>query len=404
MQRGVLMIEKKGKTSRVIHFLRLPKTKIMLISLAHVINDMYAGFLPTFIPYIRENLGLSYALSGSFNVLAGFLDFICQPVMGFLCDRIRRPVLLMVGPFLCGLGAAMMPNANSYAAALFFAALWGFGGALYHPQGTGGIGYVANPEHLRSYMTLFNIAGTAGVALGPIIAVTIVTTLGYRWLLLAVIPTLITASLIFFSIPFLRDETKSEEKRGGLVKTLLSLFARLYPIWGIAVLRDLLFLCVRLFLPLKIVAQGSRLESVGTVVLCISLGSSLAMIPMARIAGLIGNKRALFGSLIVGSGILLAAVFSAGLFSIVLYVLGTACVFSSLPLTTTMAQTLAPSERSMASTIVLGLAWGFGNMLVSPFGKLADLFGIDTAFIFLALLPVLALPLFLTPPLRKLKD
>jgi len=398
------MPEKIRNTPSVKNFLRLSKTKVALISLAHGINDMYAGFLPTFMPFIRENLGLSYALAGSFNVLAGFFDMLLQPIIGFLCDRIRRPVLIMIGPLLCGLGAVMMPNANSYAAALFFAGLWGLGSTLYHPQGTGGIGYVSNPERFRQSMTLFNVVGTVGAALSPFVAVTIVTTLGYRWLPLALIPTLVTAPLIYFSMPILRDETKSDKKRGGLLKTLLSLFALLYPIWGIAMLRDLIYQCVRFFLPMKIAAQGGNLESVGTVVLCITLSCSFAMIPMAKIAGRFGNRRALRGSLLAGTVILLAAVFSTGLLSIALYVIGVSCVFSTLPLTTVMAQTLAPNERSMASTIVLGFAWGLGNMLVSPFGKFADLFGIDAAFVLLALLPLLAMPLFLTPPFKKLKD
>ena len=37
------------------------------------------------------------------------------------------------------------------------------GSALFHPQGSGGIGYVARPEKLSFALTLFNISGTAGV-------------------------------------------------------------------------------------------------------------------------------------------------------------------------------------------------------------------------------------------------
>ena len=43
----------------VKQYLSLTKTKVTLISLAHGVNDMYASFLPIFIPFIRENLGLS---------------------------------------------------------------------------------------------------------------------------------------------------------------------------------------------------------------------------------------------------------------------------------------------------------------------------------------------------------
>ena len=98
-------------------YLHLPEMKVALISLAHGINDVYAAFLATFIPFIKDNLGLSYALAGNFNVIVGIFHIICQPVIGYMCDRIRRPVLMIVGPILCGLGAIMAPNAGSYGAA-----------------------------------------------------------------------------------------------------------------------------------------------------------------------------------------------------------------------------------------------------------------------------------------------
>ena len=365
---------------------------------------MFAGFLPTFMPFIRENLGLSYALAGSFNVIVGVFHMICQPVIGFFSDRIQRPYLMMIGPILCGLGAVMIPNANSYLAALFFAGLWGFGSAVFHSQGTGAVGYVSKPELLRQSLTWYSLSGIFGAAVSPFVAVVVVRTLGYSLLPAALVPTLVLAPLIYFSMPRIKSGISSGERPRGFFRTLHSLFALLYPLCGIATIRDLLFQCVRLFLPMKIAAQGGELQSVGMVVFLLTLGSSLGMIPMAKIAGRYGNKRSLGWSLAVGTCIFLAASFSSGSFSIALYVAGLFCVYSTNSLTTAMAQTLAPNDRNAASTIVMGLAWGGSNILVSPFGKLADLFGIDAAFVVLALLPLAGLSLFLAPPFRKLQD
>ena len=365
---------------------------------------MYAAFLPTFMPFIKANLGLSYALAGSFNFIVGIFHIICQPIFGYLSDRIRRPLPIIIGPILCGIGAVMVPNMNSYHAALFFAALWGFGSALFHPQGTGGIGYVSSPEQLRRSMTWFSVAGAAGSAISPFIAVAIVAVMGYRWLPVAVIPTLILAPLIYFSMPFLRSETIPDNNRRGFFETILFLLALLYPIFGIAVIRDMLFMSIRFLLPIKIAAQGGNLGSIGMVMFCITLGCCVGMVFMGKIAARYGSKMAILGSMLASSGFLLMAALSTGFFSIVLYVLGLTCVYSTVPLTATMAQKLAPDERSMASTIVLGFAWGIGNLMVAPVGKIADLFGINAAFILLALIPLLGLPLLLAPPLKMLKE
>ncbi|MDR1376256.1 MAG: MFS transporter [Synergistaceae bacterium] len=392
-----------GKALSFREYLHLPEMKVALISLAHCINDMYAAFLATFIPFIKDNLGLSYTLASNFNVIVGFFHIVCQPVVGYMCDRIRRPVLMMIGPILCGLGAIMVPNARSYGAAIFFAGLWGFGSALYHPQGSGGVGYVSKPEYLTRSLTWFNIAGTVGTMLSPIIAVGAVKAMGYDGLLVTLVPALLLAPLIYFSMPFLRDEEQiPNTKRKGFFKTIGALFVVLYPVWAVSLIRDLLFQCMRFFLPLKIAAQGGALESVGTIVFCLTLGSTVAMIPMGMAAKRFGSKKTLQGSMLLGAVTLLAAIFTTDFFSIALYILGISCIYSTLPLTVTIAQILAPTERSAASSIVMGLSWGFSNILVSPFGKLADMMGIDATFVFLAVLPLLGMPFFWARSFKKI--
>ncbi|MDR1378304.1 MAG: MFS transporter [Synergistaceae bacterium] len=373
-----------------------------LISLAHGVNDTYAAFLATFIPFIKDNLGLSYALAGSFNVIVGFFHICCQPAIGYLCDRIRRPVLMVVGPILCGLGAVLLPNTSSYWAAIAAAGLWGFGSALFHPQGSGGIGYISRPDKLTRSLTWFNIAGTVGTMLSPIIAVGAVKAWGYRGLYLTLLPALFLAPCIYFSMPFLREEPlRNDGERRGFFRTIGTLFAVLYPIWAVSLIRDLLFQCMRFFLPLKLAAEGGKLESVGTVVFSLTCGSTLAMIPMGAIARRLGNKKTLQISLLMGTLVLGAAFFATGFFATALSVLGVACVYSTLPLTVSIAQNLAPNERSAASSIVMGLAWGFSNILLSPFGKLADLLGLDAAFVFMVILPLLGVPFLWSRSFRK---
>lgn len=386
-------------------YLNHPETKVGLISLAHGVNDMYAGFLNTFIPYIKSNLGLDYALAGSFNVIVGIFHIICQPIIGYMCDRIRRPVLMIVGPVLCGLGAVMIPNTHSYGMAILFAGMWGMGSALYHPQGSGGIGYVAKPERLTQALTWFNIAGTAGTMLSPLIAVFAVRTLGYKGLFVTLIPALLLAPLLYFSMPFLREEVPvCQEKRAGFFRTISSLFMVLYPIWAVSLLRDLIFQCVRFFLPLKIVADGGSLESVGTILFCITLAGTLVMFPMANVARRIGNKLTIQLSMLCTFITLTAAAMSTGILSILFYVVGVSCVNATLPLTVAMAQRLVPGERSAASSIVMGLSWGLSNILVSPFGKIADIAGIETTFFLVGFLPLLSIPFFMTAPFRKLAE
>ncbi len=69
-----------------------------------------------------------------------------------------------------------------------------------------------------------------------------------------------------------------------------------------------------------------------------------------------------------------------------------------------IAQEMVPNSRGMASSIVMGLSWGMGNMLMAPFGKVGDLFGVDAILLIVAFLPLATLPLLLTRPFREAKS
>ena len=383
-------------------FFAFAEVRVLLISLAHGVNDMYAAFLNTFVPHIKLTLGLDYALTGALSLIVGLCHIVGQPVIGYFCDRIRRPWLMMTGPLLCGLGAVMLPSAGSYGGALFFAGLWGVGSAMYHPQGSGGVGYVSRPEKLPFALMLFNIAGTLGVLLSPVVAIFVVKRLGYGGLWVTLLPPLLLAPLLFFSMPYLREKLPpSTAESAGFWKSFSVVFVALFPVWAVAVVRDVVFQGVRFFLPLKIAADGGSLDAIGTVLFCITLGGSLVMIPVERIARRVKLRTIMGGSMLLGSGFLIAAALMSGVASTALYVAGVSFVFSTIPLTVALAQTLMPHARSVASSVVMGLAWGVANVALYPLGWITDRIGIHNTTLILGLLPLLGLIFLLSPVFRE---
>lgn len=377
--------------------------KVYLISASHCLNDAYAAFLPTFMPYIKETLGLNYFLASTLSSVVGVFHIIFQPLLGYFSDRMRRPIFIIWGPILCALGATLVPNAPTYWLALVFAALWGLGSAMFHPQGTGGVGYVAKSERLTESLACYNIGGNIGVTISPLIGVACVYLLGYKWLPLTVIPTLILGYLVYKNIPILH-ETKRTEKRQGFFKTFASLFAVLYPLWGISVTRDLVVQGIRFFLPLQIAEQGGDLSAIGQILFLIMLVSTFAMLPAAYLARRFGNKNFLRTTLIISGIVLIFAPFADGYAAISLYTIGVALMVATLPSTVAFAQRLVPENRSAASSIVMGLAWGFCNILMAPLGSMADIFGIKATLAFVGFLPFTCIPYFFTTPFKKITE
>jgi FSR family fosmidomycin resistance protein-like MFS transporter len=368
--------------------------KLSLLSVAHFFNDLYASFLPTFVPGIIGRLGLSMAQAGLLNTVVGTVHLFCQPVMGYLSDRTTRSWLITIGPILTCLGATLLPNSPSYGFALLFAALWGLGSASFHPQGNGSVGHVVSRERLTSSLAIFSVAGNVGVTLSPLFAVAMAKSLGLPALpFVATIPVLILACCIFRYMPrFSDDPPSAPAARQGILGALTSVFATIFPIWAVSVARDATSQGVRFFLPIQISANGGDITAVGSILFLMMLASTIAMVIGGKLADRLGKRWTLTLLLAVSSVALFPALMTKGAISIALYLVGVSAANATLPVTAALAQEMAPQSRSMASSIVMGLSWGIANLLTGPLGFVADHFGIQATMTIVASLPLCALP------------
>ena len=77
---------------------------LLLLSCGHMVVDTYQGALPAILPFLKENLGLSYTVTGAILIVANIASSIVQPLFGFLSDRKEKAFLLPLGVFLAGAG------------------------------------------------------------------------------------------------------------------------------------------------------------------------------------------------------------------------------------------------------------------------------------------------------------
>jgi len=395
-------------TSKTFRLFRTESSgfKLSLLSAGHFFNDLYASFLPTFIPTLISRLGLTMAQAGFFSTFLGVIHIIFQPVIGYLSDRSANPWLIIWGPILTCFGATMIPLSPTYGTALLFVGLWGLGSAMFHPQGHGGVGHVVPRNRLTVSLALFAVAGTAGVTMSPLFAVALVNTVGLKLMpVAAILPVLILGLFTWRTMPSISHESgDAMTPQKGLFSTMKSVFAVIYPIWAMSTVRDAASQGVRMFFPIRIAGEGGDISFVGTVLFLIMLGSTIAMLVIGKMADRYGKKQTLTVTMALSSLFLFAGRASGGWTAILFFVLGTAAVNATMPITAAIAQEMVPNSRGMASSIVMGLSWGMGNMLMAPFGKVGDLYGVNATLFIVALLPLLTLPLLLTRPFREAKN
>ena len=162
---------------------------LLLLSCGHMVVDTYQGALPAILPFIKENLGLSYTVTGMILIVANITSSVVQPLFGFLSDKKEKAFLLPLGVLLAGVGFSLVATTQNYFLILFLVAVSGMGIASYHPEGFKTARFFTG-ERMATGMSVFSVGGNAGMALGPILALSLVNYFGFSSIPWMVLPAL----------------------------------------------------------------------------------------------------------------------------------------------------------------------------------------------------------------------
>ncbi len=110
-------------------------TKIGVLAIAHMLNDMYSNFLPQMFPFLvvlRADFTATRAaiLVSAFSITSSM----AQPVFGYYLDRQGKRWLVYVGTLWMAFMLSMTGIVQDYTLLAILAGLAGLGTAAFHPQ------------------------------------------------------------------------------------------------------------------------------------------------------------------------------------------------------------------------------------------------------------------------------
>jgi len=100
-----------------------------------------------------------------------------QPVVGHFTDKKAQPFSLAVGMGSTFFGLLLLSAANQYAVILIAAALVGLGSAVFHPE-SARIARLASGGRFGFAQSVFQVGGSLGSSMGPVLAALIVVPFG----------------------------------------------------------------------------------------------------------------------------------------------------------------------------------------------------------------------------------
>jgi len=144
-------------------------------------------------------------------------------------------------------------------------------------------------------------------------------------------------------------------------------------------------------MPIAIAIKGGTIGDVGKVLFIIMIARSISPLIGGYIADRTSKSSIIFLCMALGGALLIPAALLKGVISILLFTLGAALIEATTPITGAISQEWMPESRAMASSIVMGFAWGLGSLLIPPLGIIGDHLGITWALAVIGALPILSL-------------
>src|SRR5580698_7881501 len=147
------------------------------ISFAHFLNDTMQSLIPSVYPILKDSYALDFAQIGLITLAFQFTASLLQPLVGHFTDKKAQPFSLAVGMGFTFFGLLLLSVAQQYLVILVAAALVGLGSAVFHPE-SARIARLASGGRYGFAQSVFQLGGSAGTSMGPLLAALIVVPFG----------------------------------------------------------------------------------------------------------------------------------------------------------------------------------------------------------------------------------
>jgi FSR family fosmidomycin resistance protein-like MFS transporter len=368
-----------------------------LMTLAHYIDDIYPGFVPPLLPLFIDKFGISLTLAGLLGTVLALSTSVCQLGFGWLADRLGRRFFVLLGPLFASVFLSLAPLSSSYGMLVVLVAVGGLGVAAFHPSAASLTGAYAGKRKSLG-VSVFAAAGAVGFATGPLLILWVITAFGEGRSYLAMAPGLILVVILAAAMPRGKTSAPAGREGSGSISQHWKLLTLL---WFVAVIRAAVIMGFENFIPIIIREQGGTLMSGGKAMSLFLLCGSIGGIVGGYISDKVDARKVLLFSSIAPAPLFICFLLAPAPWSLVALCFAGAFAFAAVPVTIVLAQESVPGRTSVASSVVMGVAWGVGGTASAAVGSLADMTSVVTALFALALFSLVSAPCVPFLPSRR---
>lgn len=369
------------------------KNAIIWLCLAHLLADVYSGFLNPIMPFIASKLGFSMAVATIIISISHRCSSMLQPIFGFVADNTLKRFFIFWGLILASLFIPLTPTAPNVFVLLIFMILGSLGGSFFHPQSMGFVNYFAGKD-CSNTMGIFISMGSLGFAFGPLMAALITQVLGLGMISYTSIFGLILALMMFMFVPKLSGIEKKPERK-DFFKSFKEILGnrQMNYLMLVSMMKSLITNSSCILLPFLWKGMGYSPFYIGSALFLFVFAGAVGSFVSPKAEKLWGSKPVVYFSMWATFPMmcLFALVYKnhPALSLVVFFIIGFTTMLAQ-PVTMVWAQRTLPKYKSIVAGFINGFCWGIVALCMSILGAVAERYGIMNVLVILSTIPALS--------------
>jgi FSR family fosmidomycin resistance protein-like MFS transporter len=365
--------------------------KVLDISGAHLLHDIYSAFLAPLYPLLIEKLGLNYVMIGGLTVIQRIASLF-NPLIGLMVDRRDLRYFIILTPAITAISMSLIGLAQSFWQLAFLLFIMGWSAAFFHVPGPVLIKRVSG-DRAGMGMSFYMLAGELARSLGPIIIVSAISWWGLEGTYKLIPAGLIASIILFFRLRKLKHiEVKTKKIDISIKELLVELKGFYFAVTGYTFARGLMKSLLVTFLPAYYVSKGETLWVAAYTLSILQFAGAIGSLVAGSYSDKIGRRNSLIIISIITPVLMLVFLLVSGWLKIIVLSFIGVCLFGSSPVLLAMVQEMSSDRPSFNNGIFMTISFAFGAFATMLVGILADSIGLEQSFYLAPIFALLAIP------------
>jgi FSR family fosmidomycin resistance protein-like MFS transporter len=370
--------------------------KILVLSIAHFVHDVYSSFLAPLLPLLIEKLSMSLTQ-------AGFLSSVMQipallnPYIGVLADRISVRYFVILAPAMTAVPMSLIGLAPGYGVLLILLFITGISVSVFHVPSPVMVADLSAARKGRG-MSFFMTGGELARTVGPLVAVAAVSLFGLEDFYPVMIFGLLSSVWLYFKFRSIPVQQVGSRRKLSVLETWRSLRHVLLPLAAILVTRGFMHASMAAFLPTYIKMETGNLWLAGIALTLFEAAGVAGVLAAGSISDWFGRRKTLLASLLGAPLFLFLFTLTGGWLRVAALLVVGFSLLSTTPVMLALVQENARHSPAAANGLFMMISFIARSAVVVVVGFIADRIGLNAAYLISAAMGLVGIPFVLMLP------